>query len=138
MAVGYFAAPYVGSGFQNYVALPDHRTIIESINVIDMNGNVELTPVLVHSTMTEWGEGLPYSTFTYGETYGHSTWIWQRHGDTEICMTIWGSGSDGETFLIEIGVLGADPFNVMVNNELRGSITEGSYKGLGFTVKVTG
>lgn len=52
--------------------------------------------------------------FQVGKDYDESTWIWQRYGDTELSMQVWGPGEDGQTCIVGIGKLGNDAFTVMI------------------------
>ena len=93
-----------------------HQSIVNSMEIIDTSAQFRLTPKLVDSGQREWGKGLTIlSVFSERKEYAQSTWIWQRYGDTEIAMTIWGPDDSGKVFMIEIARLGADPFIVKIN-----------------------
>ena len=105
------------SQFAPMLAVPSsHQAIIDSMEIIDTNANFKLTPKLVASGNIEWGKGLStLAIFNTGKEYPQSTWIWQRYGDTEIAMTIWGPDESGKMCSIEISRLGSDPFAVKIN-----------------------
>ena len=109
--VGSFAGGFIGQ-----LTVPaTHKSLVDSMQIIDTTINFELTPKLVDSGSRKWGEGFStLSVFYKGEEYLHSTWIWQRHGDTEVVMTIWGPDESGKILSIEIARLGRHPFAVKI------------------------
>jgi len=97
---------------------PNHQTIVDSIRVRDVDAGLQLTPRLVDSGSSEWGKGLMLvPAFEQGKTYQQTTWLWQRYGDTEFVMTIWGPDESGSLYFIEFGRVGADAFRIVVNSE---------------------
>jgi len=89
---------------------PNHQAIVDDIEIVDTEINMKLEPKLVSSGTLEYGKTPELSTFTTGKQYPQTTWVWQRFGDTEWCMTIWGPGDDGETYAIEFGRLACHSF----------------------------
>ena len=116
MGLGFLAGSFAG-GFIGQLTVPaTHKSLVDSMQIIDTTINFELTPKLVDSGSRKWGEGFStLSVFYKGEEYLHSTWIWQRHGDTEVVMTIWGPDESGEILSIEIARLGSSAFTVKIN-----------------------
>ena len=94
-----------------------HKSIIEAMNVIDTKANFYLTAKCVDYGKREWLKGLAVAELIPGKQYEHSTWIWQRHGDTDIVMTIWGPDETGQTCLIEIAKLSWNPFKIKINGQ---------------------
>jgi len=116
----YTAFQIANSEWLTMMSIPaSHRAIIENMEVIDTRANFKLTPKLVDSGVRSFGKGIPLELFTNYEEYQQTTWIWQRHGDTEFAMTIWGPGNDGKTHMIELGRTAADPFEVKVAGETK-------------------
>ena len=110
--IGTFTTMYIG----RQTVPASHQTIIDTMIITDTRLNLVLTPKLVDSGSREWGAGYPLSTtFTLHENYPQSTWIWQRYGDTEIAMSIWGPDKSGTTYYIEVSRLSGDPFTVKIN-----------------------
>ena len=87
-----------------------HQAIVDDIEIVDTEINMKLEPKLVSSGTLEYGKTPELSTFTTGKQYPQTTWVWQRFGDTEWCMTIWGPGDDGETYFVEFGRLSSHSF----------------------------
>jgi len=88
-----------------------HQFIIDNTTVFDTRAKMYLTPKFIESDKISYGKGCPLSaTFQLYKEYQFSTWLWQRYGDTEWAMTIWGPGDDGMTYSIEFGRLAGDPF----------------------------
>ena len=110
--VGSFAGGFIGQ-----LTVPaTHKSLVDSMKIIDTAINFKLTPKLVDSGSRKWGEGFStLAVFTQDEEYLQSTWIWQRHGDTEVVMTIWGPDESGEILSIEIARLGSNAFTVKIN-----------------------
>lgn len=113
-------------GQSNIQPFPEHQSVINTIIIKDTKFNYNLVPICVHSSQNVWAEHsiIPLATFEEGRVYKHTTWIWQRYGDTEISMTLWGPGEDQNTISIEIGRLGANPFEVKVAGETELTIAE--------------
>ena len=112
----------------------DHKSIADSIKIVD-NGNV-LTCKPVDHSENVWGQGLYATVFINGKKYRQSTWLFQRYGDTELVMTIWGPGEDGETYNIELGRVGIlGPAKVYFNDNELFTIPEKTYSDIGNGVK---
>jgi len=62
----------------------------------------------------ECGKGLSVY-FVKGKVYPQSTWLWQRYGDTEIVMNIWGPDESGTMYGVEIARLAWSPFEVKID-----------------------
>lgn len=106
-----------GSQYSQEVKPPsEHQSIVDSMTIKDTYWNLYLEPKCVDSGTYQWGEISikEFQVFEEGRTYLQSTWIWQRHGDTEVAMTIWGPSEDQTTCAIELGKLGGNPFEVKV------------------------
>ena len=116
MSLGFLAGSFAG-GFIGQLTVPaTHKSLVDSMKIIDTAINFKLTPKLVDSGSRKWGEGFStLAVFTQDEEYLQSTWIWQRHGDTEVVMTIWGPDESGEILSIEIARLGSSAFTVKIN-----------------------
>jgi len=99
-----------------------HASIVSQMYIVDTKNNLRLTPKLVDSGTKTWGR--TFSVFEVGKNYQQSTWIWQRYGDTEVVMTIWGPGNDGKTCFIEIAKLGGNPFKVVLGTETKITMPE--------------
>ena len=120
MGLGFLAGSFAG-GFIGQLTVPaTHKSLVDSMKIIDTAINFELTPKLVDFGIRTSGEGWPLATiyevgeFTFGEKYLQSTWIWQRYGDTEVVMTIWGPDASGKILSIEIARLGSSTFTVKI------------------------
>ena len=111
LIMGVFLSPAINS----FLVPASHKAIVDKMEVIDTKANFRLTAKLVDSVSSEFGEGIPLATFDYGKVYGQTTWIWQRYGDTEFVMTVWGPGNDGKTYLVEFGKVAGDPFKIVFN-----------------------
>ena len=119
LVVGGFGGYLYGLG--NPVQPPsDHQNIVSRMIIYDEDFDFRLIPKCVDaSPEVVCGEHsiVQLGLFETGRTYAHSTWIWQRYGDTEIAMTIWGPGEDGTTYSIELGKLAGNPFTVKIAGE---------------------
>jgi hypothetical protein len=117
--VGYLTAQQTGVT-PNVTLNPKHAAIVQKMAIQVMghdfpnqagdSGYIYLDPKCVDAGTRTSGKYM--SIFVAGKDYDASTWIWQRYGDTELCMAIWGPGEDGETFGIEIGKTSWDGFTV--------------------------
>jgi len=115
MGFGFLAGSFAGGLFGQLGVPANHKALVDHMQIIDTAINFKLTPKLVDSGTRTWGEGFPLSTiFTVGEKYPQSTWIWQRYGDTEVTMTIWGPDESGKILSVEIARLGGNPFVVKI------------------------
>jgi hypothetical protein len=114
------AAFLIGSFFsmfisQSQLTVPaSHKTIVDSMTVTDTWAYAQLTPKLVESNNVEYAKGLSV-VFIKGKVYPQTLWVWQRYGDTELVMNIWGPDESGKTYGIEISRLAWDPFVVKIN-----------------------
>lgn len=100
---GFFVGSLAG-GFIGQLTVPaSHKAIVDDMKLKLTATGLELTVKFVDSANAEYGKGCPLSSFTIGETYTHSTWVWQRYGDTEFVMTIWGPDNSGKTYDISLG-----------------------------------
>ena len=98
------------------IGIATHQAVIDRIKIQDTSINLFLTPKCVDSGQREWGSGHSLSVFQIGENYQHSTWLWQRYGDTEFTMTIWGPDDMGN-YEVELGRTSGHPFVVYYNYE---------------------
>jgi len=104
---------------QTYVVQPlhEHQAITDSIVIHDTRYDSYLTPKCVDAGSRIYNEGKPLAVFIDGRSYEQSTWLWQRYGDTEIVMTIWGPGEDHKTVSVEFGKVAANPFDIKLLGE---------------------
>jgi len=109
LGAGFLLGSFFGGALiGGYAASSSHRAIVDKIKVVDTRVNLELTPKLVDSGNRKWGEGLTsLGVFIAGKEYPETTWIWQRYGDTDLAMTIWGPDESGTTYDLEFGRLGS-------------------------------
>ena len=114
IGLGFLAGSFFGGFFGQLTVPANHKAIIESITIRDTKANVLLSPKLVESSNVEYGKGLSVY-FVKGKVYPQSTWLWQRYGDTEIVMNIWGPDESGRMYGIEIARLAWNPFEVKIN-----------------------
>jgi hypothetical protein len=114
MSVSILIGSFANMFFGRLTAPASHKAIIDSIKVTDTRANVKLTPKLVESNNVECAKGLSVF-FTKGKVYPETVWLWQRYGDTELVMNIWGPDESGKTYGIEISRLAWDPFEVKIN-----------------------
>jgi len=101
LAIYFYTSPRV-------IGIPqDHSQIINDLDVVEVGTSetFSLSSLCVDSGSRVFGENWPLSIFETGETYTQSTWIWQREGDTEACLTVWGPGDDGKTYDLELSRL---------------------------------
>lgn len=99
---------------------PKHTVIVQKMAIQVMghdipqqagdSGYIYLEPKCVDTGTRTYAKYM--SIFVAGKDYDASTWIWQRYGDTELCMAVWGPGEDGETIGIEIAKTSWDGFTV--------------------------
>ena len=98
-----------------------HQWILDHLEVTDQRWpDTALDEKLVDYGIRTYGKALTtLGVFQIDEDYYQTTWLIQRHGDTELCLTIWGPGDDGKTHCVEVAQLGYGPFKVYVNGEER-------------------
>ena len=109
---GLFGGGLIGS----YAAPSGHKAVIDSMTITDTRINFAFTPKLADSGTRKWGQGFStISIFTKDKEYPQSTWLWQRYGDTEVAMTIWGPDDSGERYYVEASMLGGGPFEVKID-----------------------
>lgn len=109
-----------GSGsLMNQFSIPSgHQTIIDHMKITDTLYGGDLSVKFVDAGYLEWGQQLTLlNQFELETEFYQSTWLWQRHGDTEVAMTIWGPDLTGETYYIECAMLGAGPYEIWFNEE---------------------
>lgn len=130
---GVIVSPYVN----NLTAPADHKAIIDNMKVYDTVAKLYLTPRLADAGLKVYGQGYPLEIwqFTKGEEYEQTTWLWQRFGDTEFCMTIWGAGDDAKTYYFEVGKLSGTGFEITYLD--RQVYTEGSASHIQFTLQTS-
>jgi len=108
--VGYLTAQQTG------VTPPSkHAALIQKMSILVSNhpevpSYVYLDPKCVDAGSTTLAKYM--TIFMPGKTYDQSIWIWQRYGDPELCMQVFGPGEDGETIGIEIAKISWDGFTV--------------------------
>jgi len=117
LGVGFLLGGLFGGAFIGGFAAPSgHKAVIGSMTITDTRINFDLTPKLADSGSTKWNEGFPLNAiFTSQKKYPQSTWIWQRYGDTEVAMTIWGPDDSGELYYVEAAMLGGGPFELKID-----------------------
>jgi len=114
MGFGFLAGSFAGGLFGQLGVPASHKAIVDRMTVTDTRANVKLTPKLVESSNVEAYKGLSV-LFIKGKVYPVTVWLWQRYGDTELVMNIWGPDESGKTYGIEISRLAWDPFEVKIN-----------------------
>ncbi len=114
MSFGFLAGTFVNIIISQQNIPASHKAIVDSMKIKDTWAYVELTPKLVESNNVECAKGLSVF-FTKGKMYPETVWLWQRYGDTELVMNIWGPDESGKTYGIEISRLTWDPFEVKIN-----------------------
>jgi len=110
---------FMASGLIVQLMAPaDHKAIVDSMTVKDTAANFQLTPRLVSAGKVEAGKGLSVM-FTKGKQYQQTVWIWERFGDAELVMCIWGPDDTGKVYGVEVARLSWDPFAVEVNGVVK-------------------
>jgi hypothetical protein len=94
------------------IAPGNHQTVANEFSIEDTSLNASLTLTCVKSGNVQWSVPLSGASFTNNKNYPQSTWIWQRSGDTDWTMTVWGPADDGHSYFIEFGRLGADSYTI--------------------------
>jgi len=123
LGAGFFIGSLAG-GFIGHLTVPaSHKAIIDSMQVIDTIANFKLTPKLVDSSNVECAKGLSVM-FIKGKTYPQTVWLWQRYGDTDIIMNIWGPDETGKTYSIEIARVAWNSFKIKINGETKLTIDQ--------------
>lgn len=110
----------------------DHQAIVDNMTIYDSKVGLKLTPKYVDGGLKEYAKGVPLSTyFIKGKQYQQTTWIWQRYGDTEMVMTIFGPGENGRTYSIELGRVGIYEGYVAFNGRVLFNLTEHQWNPIG-------
>lgn len=92
-----------------------HDGVVGRISIIDTNLDLSLTAKCVDAGERTFEAGYyTLGVFQPGKTYLHSTWIWQRYGDTEFGMSVWGPDEDGK-YEVELGRTSGYPFKITVD-----------------------
>jgi len=141
MGFGFLAGSFFGGFFGQLTVPTSHKAIIDSMEVKDVDANFKLTAKLTDSGNNEWMAGLStLATFTAGQSYPQTIWLWQRYGDTEVVISIWGPSKD-DKYLVEVASLGSGPFTVKVDGTTKVTIPKaldsGSIGHYWFDVEVT-
>ena len=113
--------------FVAFNAPESHKDIVAKIEIIDAKSGYRLKPRCVDAGSKTYGAGAlqPLAVrFNFGEKYPQSTWIWQREGDTEFVMTIWGPDESGNLYAIELGRVGSGAFIIKFSGETRIQVSE--------------
>jgi len=94
---GFLVGSFFGGSLVGGLATPsDHRAIAENFKIYDENYGYLPSPTCVTSGTLKYGEKLSsLSVFVVDQPYKYSFWLWQRKGDTEMTMEIWGPDVDG-------------------------------------------
>jgi len=106
---------------QNQGATPStqHSALIARMMIKDTIKNAYLDSKCVDAGQKVYGKSssiMQMNLFIDTRNYEQSTWLWQRYGDTELCMSVWGPGEDGTTMYIEFGRQSSGPFQVQIND----------------------
>ncbi|MGB9672276.1 MAG: hypothetical protein ACPLZY_03930 [Candidatus Norongarragalinales archaeon] len=123
LGVGFVAGSFLGGFLTKFTAPSTHRSIIESMTVTDTKANIQLTPKLLSSSKVECGKGLSVY-FIKGKQYQQTVWTWERYGDVELVMVIWGPDETGKTYGVEVARIAWDPFEVKINGVTKLKISE--------------
>ena len=114
LGFGFLAGSFTG-GFVAQLTVPaGHKSIIDSMTIRDTQANVLLSPKLVESSNVECAKGLSV-LFIKGKVHPTTVWLWQRYGDVELVMNIWGPDESGKTYGIEISRLAWNPYEVKID-----------------------
>lgn len=106
--------PSIQQLFGNLTVPASHKAIIDSMEVTDTQANTKLTSRLFSSSTLEYAKGLSV-TFIKGKQYHQTVWSWERYGDVELVMCIWGPDETGKLYGIEISRLAWNPFEVKID-----------------------
>ena len=114
LGLGFLAGSFVGGFFGQLTVPTSHKSIVDSMTVTDTSANFKLTPKLLSSSNLECAKGLSV-TFIKGKHYQQTVWSWERNGDVELVMCIWGPDENGHLYGIEISRLAWNPFEVKID-----------------------
>jgi len=98
----------------------EHQTIIDNLVIVDTTKGYALPAAkCVASGTLQYGvaQSVLSQDFTVGESYAQTTWVWQRSGDTNFVMKIWGPDNQGG-YDVEFGRLCTDAFTISFNGKL--------------------
>lgn len=126
-----FIAVFGSMGFligrQTEVSPPaSHQNVIDRMVVLDTLYDLYLVPKCVDAGQRVYAKGhSELAIFEYDRTYWQSTWLWNRYGDTEIAMTIWGPGEDGKTYSLEIAKLAYNELQIKISAKVKHTFSRG-------------
>jgi len=106
---GFLVGSFFGGSLVGSLAAPsDHKAIAENFKIYDAVYGYLPQPKFMYSSVLKYGESLGTvpSQFTTNEPYTFSLWIWQRKGDIEITLEIWGPDDTGHGYAICFGRTG--------------------------------
>ena len=109
----FLVGSFFGGSLVGGLATPsDHKAIAEDFKIYDENyGYLPNAKVVSFGTL-KYGEKLSsLSVFVVDQPYPFSYWIWQRKGDVEMSMEIWGPadsepGDTGLSYAVNFGRTG--------------------------------
>jgi hypothetical protein len=91
------------------------KTIVSNLSITDVTKDSALTVTCVSAGTLSYGAPqsvLPSQSFTLGQSYPQTVWLWQRAGDTQFVMKVWGPDQNGG-YDLEFGRCCTDQFTVM-------------------------
>lgn len=137
LVLGFLIGIFVGQAGLLTFPPGTHKAIVENTSIQDTTFEFWLEPKLVASRSIEWSkQSMVHMSFAKEKSYRQTTWLWQRYGDTEVAMTIWGPGDDGRTYLIEFGRLGGNAFDIKCFDETASWARSTSQGWIHFTIEL--
>jgi hypothetical protein len=111
----------VGSFFSMLFAQPSipasHKVIIDEMTITASGAS--LTPTYLSVKKTTWLLSTLQENFLKYGTYTYSLWVYTYQDDPEVYVCIWGPGTDGKTYQVELAASYARDFTVKC-----GSVTQ--------------
>ena len=91
-----------GSLVGGLVAPSNHKKIAENFKIYDNNYGYLPAPTFMYSSTLKYAESLSTlpSQFTVNSPYTFSLWTFQRKGDTEVTLEIWGPDDTGHGYAV--------------------------------------
>jgi len=105
---GFLVGSFFGGSLVGGLATPsDHRAIVADFKLYDDYYGYLPSPTCVSSGTLKYAEKLSIiASFQLDEPYQFSFWIWQRKGDVEMSMEIWGPDDSGHIYGVCFGRTG--------------------------------
>ena len=112
----------------------EHFALAKTVTIKDVENDYTFTMSCIWAGKPSAAYALQTYEFVPGQKYYRSDWVGRRNDDLEVVMTIWGPGTEGDDYIVEIAKSSMHSISIELPDGQTHTFPSGSGEGYWATV----